>query len=507
MAFVATAGSVQALSRSTRYSLAPPSRIQLSSTYYADYAEIYRTQESVRTVVSFLARNIAQLGLHFYERVGDADRRRLQDHPLALMLRQPNPWTTRYRFIQALVCDFAIYDRAYWLKTKITTEANGLVRIPPQIVTPEGDNWLTPNGFKVDGTSGTKIYPADQVVYFRGYGLDKDTGISPLEALRRTLREEFAASEMREQVMRNGARMSGYLERPKDSPEWSDAARNRFRTAWQSQYSGNGPGAGGTPILEDGMQFKPVSQTARDLQYIESRKLTREEVAAAYFIPPPMIGILDNATFSNISEQHKMLYQDTLAPILVMIEEEIELQLLKDFEPQPARFYVEFNMREKLTGSFEERAAAIAQAVGGPTMTVNEARALDNRPPIEGGDALIVPLNVTQNGDQSPIPAAPPEPAAAAAPARRIKSDDDYGDYGQGVPEAGGFTEGQLVSWDDGEGVIEHLMIDGTLGIEGSEFAIEATEDDPAALIRIYQDNQPTELLVGKRTSELSSQE
>ena len=413
MAFVASAGSVQALSRSTRVSFATPSRIQLSSTYYVDYAEIYRSQESVRTVVSFLARNVAQLGLHMFERVGDDDRRRMSDHPMALMLKQPNPWTTKYRFIQALVCDFAIYDRAYWLKTRITPESNGLVRIPPQIVTPEGDNWLTPNGFKVDGTSGTRIYKADEVVYFRGYGLDKDIGISPLEALRRTLREEYAAGEMREQVMRNGARMSGYLERPKDAPEWSDTARDRFKRNWQAQYSGAGPGAGGTPILEDGMQFKPVSQTARDLQYIESRKLTREEVAAAYFVPPPMIGILDHATFSNITVQQRMLYTETLGPWLSMIQEEIELQLLKDFEPEPRRFYVEFNLREKLSGAFEERADAIAKAVGGPTMTINEARALDNRPPIDGGDELIRPLNVTQNGNQDPIPAAPADQPAA----------------------------------------------------------------------------------------------
>jgi hypothetical protein len=40
-------------------------------------------------------------------------------------------------------------------------------------------------------------------------------------------------------------------------------------------------------------------------------------------------------------------------------------------------------------------------------MTVNEARALDNRAPIDGGDTLIVPLNVTQNGNPDPIPAAP----------------------------------------------------------------------------------------------------
>lgn len=406
MAFVATAGSVRGLSRQQ---ISMPTRLMLSSTYAADYAEIWRTQESVRTVVSFIARNIAQLGLHFFERVGDSDRQRLQDHPLARLLRQPNPWTSRYRFIDALVHDLAVYGNAYWLKTRFDNP--GLIRIPPQIVTADGDDWLTPAGFKVSGNDRTRVYPRDEVVYFRSYGLDKDSGVSPLEALRRTLREDFAATEMREQIMRNGARASGYLHRPMEAPQWSQEARERFRGSWQAQYSGSGPGAGGTPILEDGMTFVAASQTAKDLQYIEARKLTRQEVAAAYFVPPPMIGILDNATFSNITEQHKMLYQDTLGPWLTMIAEEIALQLIGDFEPIPDRFYVEFNLREKLSGSFEERADAIQKSVGGPTMTVNEARALDNRPPIDGGDNLIVPLNVTQNGDQNPIPAEDADPA------------------------------------------------------------------------------------------------
>lgn len=411
MAFVATAGSVQGLARPR---ITTPSSIMLSNTYVADYAEIWRTQESVRTVVSFLARNIAQLGLPLYERVGDSDRQRLQDHPLARLLRKPNPWTTRYRFINALVHDFAIYDNAYWLKTRVDSTTNALVRIPPQMIKPAGDNWVTPDRFEVNGGKGKVIYPADQIVYFRGYGLQADAGISPLEALRRILREAHTGSEMREQTMRNGARASGYLYRPLDAPAWSTEARERFRSAWQSQYTGSGPGAGGTPILEDGMTFVAASQSAKDLQYIEGRKLTREEVAAAYFVPPPMVGILDHATFSNITEQHKMLYQDTLGPWLTMIEEEIELQLVGDFEADPDRFYVEFNLREKLTGSFEERADAIQKAVGGPVMTVNEARALDNRPPLDGGDALIVPLNVTQNGNQDPIPADPPVDTAPA---------------------------------------------------------------------------------------------
>lgn len=425
MSFVVSEGAVRGLSRP---SVLPGTRLpgSVSAAMGMEYEKIWRTQPGVRTVVTFLARNIAQLGLHTFKRKGDTDRERLQDHPLALLMRRPNPWTTPYRFINALVHDFAIYDVAYLLKSKVNDSTAGLIRLPPMMVTPKGDNWLTPDKFEVAGTKERKTYDADQVVYFRGYSSSEDVGVSPLEALRQILLEDWASTLMREQVMRNGARVSGYIKRPPPATsgvkEWSKDARERFRMQWQQQYVGDGPQAGGTPILEDGMEFVAASQTAKDLQYIEGRKLTREEVAAAYFIPPPMVGLLDKASFSNITEQHKMLYQDTLGPWLAMIQQEIALQLIPDFESKPHDFYVEFNLREKLTGSFEQRAASMQTAIGAPWMTRNEGRALDNRPPIEGGDELVQPLNVTANGDQDPIPA---EPEPAEDPDEDVDEDED----------------------------------------------------------------------------------
>ena len=63
---------------------------------------------------------------------------------------------------------------------------------------------------------------------------------------------------------------------------------------------------------------------------------------------------------------------------------------------------------------------------------------------------------------------------------------------------------GDFASWHDGQGRVEHVMTDGVLGVEGSELSIEASADDPAALLRIYQDGQPTELMVGYKFSELT---
>jgi HK97 family phage portal protein len=417
MAFTVTEGQILAAHRA---SYTAPSGIRLSDDYTADYAAIYRTQPEVRVVVEFLARNVQQLALQTFQRLGDRDRRRLRDHPLAQLLRKPNTFTHGNRLIRDLVSDRGIYDRALWVKTFNADGSPALLSLPPVLWEVDGErsNWLAPEWFKIHGTIRDVSVPADRVVYFRGYNpLDRRQGLSPIEGLRRTLSEAHAANVMREQSMRNGARISGYITRPKDA-KWGDSARERFRDSWRGQYQGMSATQGaGTPLLEDGMTFVPAAQTAEELQYVEARKLTREEVAAAYFIPPPMIGILDHATFSNISEQHKMLYADTLGPILEEIQAEIELQLVPDYGDD--RVYVEFNLMEKLKGSFEEQATQLQTAVGAPYVTRNEARARQNLAPIDGGDELVVPLNVLIGGQASPTDSAPPAGGGGAIEAAR----------------------------------------------------------------------------------------
>jgi hypothetical protein len=79
----------------------------------------------------------------------------------------------------------------------------------------------------------------------------------------------------------------------------------------------------------------------------------------------------------------------------------------------------------------------------------------------------------------------------------------DSPDSGYDVSEAAGFRLGDVVTWDGGEGRIEHLMTEGYLGMEGSSFSIAASPDKPAALLRVYRNGEPTEYLVGKPVADL----
>ena len=387
--------------------------VQMYNTYYYSCAQLYREQPNVRTCVDFLARNIAQLGLHVFRRAGETDRVRLRDHPLAQVIERPLPAAfkvTRYSLINALMSDLGIYFNAYWLKVKSgqtqgSAPTMGLLRIPPPYVTVSGG--LVPTGYELSiGGQSRKIGP-EEIVHFKGYNPETSlSGLPPLETLRRILAEEQSAGDYREHFWRNAARMGGIVERPKDAPEWSDTARQRFRSEFEALYSG-GPNSGKTAVLEEGMTWKEQTFNAQESEYLAGRKLTREECARAYHIPLPMVGILDHATFSNIKEQHKNLYQDSLGPWLAMIEQELELQLLSDFEDTEG-VYCEFNIAEKLQGSFEEQAKELQAAVGRPWMTADEARARMNLPSM-GGDAeqLVTPLNVLVGGQASPQDSAP----------------------------------------------------------------------------------------------------
>lgn len=402
MTFVASEGQVANLGYMP--SSVGRTRLQFTPSHFTDYAEIYRRQPEVRTVVEFLGRNIGSLGLHVFERLANDDRARVTDHPLAELIASPGLSVapkTRYRLLDQTVRDRAIFDRAYWWKVKSPLGRMKLVRLPPRMVTPKGESWLYPERFEVSGGKGTRELDASEVVYFHGYDPDGEIeGVSAIESLRGTLAESWAAVQMRQGMINNGARISGYIKRP--APDqgvepWSQRARQRFKEEWRQQYTGDAESIGGTPILEDGMEWVQAGVDPEKLQYIEARKLTREEVAAAYHIPPPMVGILDHATFGNIEEQHKMLYADTLGPWLAEFEQEIALQLLPDLDPNPA-IYVEFNLKQKLQGTFADEAELLGKAVGRPYMTANEGRSRLNLPRVDGGDVLAVPLNMSVPG-------------------------------------------------------------------------------------------------------------
>lgn len=389
----------------------PSRNVQLYNSLSHSYAQIIRTQPNVRTVISFIARNLAQLGVGLYEKRSETDRAKIGEHVFAEALRQPNladRHLTTYRLMHRTVWDICAYDMAFWAILPVDGSRPAIQPLRPDRLEVLGHLW--PTGYKYTTRIGKVLELApDQVVYFQAsHDLDDPiVGTSPIETLRRIIAEDEASGGYREQFWRSGARISGIIERPAEAPDWSDGSRDRFKSDWAGLYTGNGESAGGTPILEDGMVWKEAGTSdARSAQYIEARKLSREESAAAYHVDPIWVGIAGaGLSFSSVVERHKALYQDTLGPWVVMLEQDLTAQALPAFESNPAtlaRLYVKLNISEKLRGSVEDQAESLMKLVGRPILTVNEGRGLLERNDVTGGDGLVVPLNVQVVGESDP---------------------------------------------------------------------------------------------------------
>lgn len=426
MAVIVSAGELARVDRPT-YTWGrplPSVSLALHNSRRRSYAEILRYQPNVRTVISFIARNIAQLGVQTFDRVSDTDRERITDHPFVDAIKQPNPLDrhlTTYRLMHRTVWDICAYDVAFWSLWEVDgLDRPVIIPLRPDRTIVHGHHW--PTGFEYQTQTGQRLeFGPERIVYFQNSHDLEDplAGVSPIETLHRIIAEEEAAGHYREQFWRSGARVSGVIERPVEAPAWSPEARTRFRTDWSNAYTGHGDQAGGTPILEDGMKWTEAGSTdARSAQYIEARKLSREEAAAVYHVDPIWVGIAQaGLSFSSVKERHKALYQDTLGPWVVMLEQDLTYQALPAFDDSPSDKYVKLNIAEKMRGSIDDLAESIFKLTGRPVLTGNEGRALLDRNDLPEGEGLIVPLNVQlldgqQSTDIVEVPAEPEEAAS-----------------------------------------------------------------------------------------------
>jgi HK97 family phage portal protein len=379
------------------------SALSLYDGLLQDYETLYRTQPNLRLVIDFVDRNVAQLGLKVYRRLSDTDREHIGNHALSKLIARPNGWTTTYELFDALVHDLCVFGDAYWLKVKAEGNLLEVWRLPPEQVSPKGRFKMRADSYVWRGPTGVeREFAAGDLVHFKNWNpFDQRVGLSPLESLRRILAEDAASGEYRENFWRNRTRPEMVVRNP---GVLSDEAVKRLRAQWDEQYSG-AHRSGRTAFLEEGADVTTFSQSFHDSQYLEVRRLTREEVAAAYHVPPTMVGLMEKTSYSNMATGHTILYADTLGPLLKQIEETIVLQLLPEFSDRD-RVYCEFNIQEKLAGALEEAATQLQTSAA--FMSRNEARARLNLPWIEGGDGLVTPLNVLVGGQASPTDSAPP---------------------------------------------------------------------------------------------------
>lgn len=171
------------------------------------------------------------------------------------------------------------------------------------------------------------------------------------------------------------------------------------RNAIRSNYSGLIEGSeDDLLVLEAGAKFEPLSLSPVDLQMMETRRFSVEDIARWFGISSVMINDTAKTTTwgTGISQLIEGFYKFRLRPMLESLEQAIERRVLTS--RQRELYSVEFSLEAILRGSYKERLDAGSTAVQNGLMTRNEWRQLENLPPIEGADSLTAQVNLAPVG-------------------------------------------------------------------------------------------------------------
>lgn len=401
---------------------------------FALYGEMYRSQPWLATVVDKVSTSTARLSFNVWDTSGDGEKILDTTSPFARLFQRPCPEMPTFAFWRWTSATYEVYGEAFWLKMRADSKVGadgifhgtgpvlGLYPMHPSrtIIWRDKDSGRLTYVFSL-GVASAGILRADQdqVVPFLRYNPDNIMrGLSRVEPLKTTLYNEDASRRAIESWWKRGARPSLMISAPQ---ALSQGAYDRLSTM-VGKVHGGADQMGGTLVLEEGAKPVPVQLSAEEMQYIQSRTLNREEVCGVYDMPPPAVHILDRATFSNITEQSRMLYRDTMAPRLEDFESVIDFHLRPDFVQQPGQIEGRFALDEVLRGDFETRAKAVAMLIENGVMKPSEARPmfdLDDAGPIANrlyANSAIQELGspaeqirITAGNTANPVPATPAE--------------------------------------------------------------------------------------------------
>jgi HK97 family phage portal protein len=294
----------------------------------------------------------------------------------------PNPEMTHFAFWEAYGVSIGLYNNFY---AEIEWNQAGRVRALWPLLPDRIEKKRTPNGVVFDYTtdSGKVRLPAEHVLHIPGcLTLNGAMADSLIKYAREAIGLGLAPEKFAAGFYRNNARPGMYLAYPNVIPK---EVKKGLVESWDAIHSGL-QGAHRTGVVDGGGELRTVGIGQKDAEFSETRMAQLRMVCGVWRVPPHMIADLGHATFSNIEEQNIQFAMHTIAPYAKRAEEVINWKILG----VGSGYYSHFALDELMRGNFAGRIAALSGAVQNALRTPNEARAVDNLPPIEGGDKLYI---------------------------------------------------------------------------------------------------------------------
>jgi HK97 family phage portal protein len=371
------------------------------------YAKVFATQPWIAIAVMRLMTWAVRVPLKLYRRTATADsaRERLMpgDHPLASALVDPWPRGSQADLVMNMLGPLCVHGNGLINVESGSADSMQFKAIDWRYIQPILVDQLDPRseilGWKVwQPEGGYRTVTAEDMLHLRWWSPIGPMGISPIRQVQGSVIAEAAAVDWTVNNLEQGVRPTGVVEFDDATLQLeAEMRRELYETAvkdLEDEHAGPQK-AGKGLVLPPGMKWsdsKPT--TAVEAELIAQRMVNRNEVAAIYMLPPPMIGQLERSTYNNITTLREISYTDGLAPPLVLIEQTINAHIIRGLLKEPDLF-VEFDFGLILRGDRLKEIQALRQGIMTAIYTPNEARGALNMPKSDekGADELWLPTN------------------------------------------------------------------------------------------------------------------
>jgi HK97 family phage portal protein len=353
--------------------------------------EGYKVSTYVYACINAISKASASVPWKVYKKNRQGIWEEVEGHPLQLLIDKPNAFHSRKDLIERMTLNLYLGGNAYFTKVRANNIVAELWSMPSDKmkIIPSKNDFIAAYLYEADGVK-KEIPPRDMIHNLFIDPSNPYIGMSPLQAGARAVDTDVEAVAWNKVSLQNRAVTDGTFtfEQHLTKEQWEEA-RAMVREQHQGADNAHTPW-----ILGAGAKWQPMSLSPQEMDFIESRRFTRSEICSIFQVPPPIVGIYDDATLANIETARKIFWLDTVIPYLEDIKNCFNQSLTPDFGTDIELSFdvsnieaIQTNLTEKLTNAKQ------LWSMGVPFNDINQRLEL-GFDEIEGGDTGYLPTGV-----------------------------------------------------------------------------------------------------------------
>lgn len=257
----------------------------------------------------------------------------IESHPLLDIVAHPSLDHTSADFFESWYGYLLVAGNAYVEAVGIDGRLRELHALRPDRmkVIPGADGWPEGYEYAVGGRSvrlaGDAVEGVRSVLHTRLFHPASDHyGMSPIEAAAAAIDIHNQAGKWNKALLDNSARPSGALVYSARDGNLTQEQFERLKGELEAGFQGARQ-AGRPMLLEGGLDWKQIGMSPKDMDFVEARNGAAREIALAIGVPPMLLGIPGDNTYSNYQEASRSFWRQTVLPLVNRTSKALSLWL------------------------------------------------------------------------------------------------------------------------------------------------------------------------------------